>query len=44
MVRRHKHAALEPYHCRHCNNFHVGEPQDYGKRAAIRSIRQKAGS
>lgn len=27
-------AHLEPYHCRHCNKFHVGEARDHGRRDA----------
>jgi hypothetical protein len=26
-------AHVEPYHCKHCNQFHVGEARSYGKRA-----------
>lgn len=26
---RHDRAHLEPYHCRHCNGFHVGESRRY---------------
>jgi site-specific recombinase XerC len=25
-------AHVEPYHCRHCHGFHIGEARDYGKR------------
>ena len=25
-------AHVEPYHCRHCNAFHIGEARDYGQR------------
>ena len=27
-------AHLEEYHCRHCNQFHVGEARAYGRRRA----------
>lgn len=25
-------AHLEPYHCRHCNRFHVGEAREHGRK------------
>lgn len=32
MRQRDNGAHVEPYHCRHCNRFHVGEARSYGRR------------
>jgi hypothetical protein len=31
-------AHVEPYHCRHCNRFHVGERRDHGHRDKRREV------
>jgi hypothetical protein len=31
-------AHLEPYHCRHCNRFHVGEARSHGRPDARKEV------
>lgn len=31
-------AHVEPYHCKHCNHFHVGEAMEHGRRDRRKEI------
>jgi hypothetical protein len=40
MRKTHRESHVEPYHCQHCQQFHVGESWSYGRKNPRKEIRE----